>query len=76
MSIEEKQNFPTYPDSNSIEYPQNEREVSNFIKKFYKSNIPIEIIGSGSKRRIGKPLQCSKTLSLSKLNGIIEYLPE
>ena len=76
MSTEEKQNSPTYQDSNSVEYPQNEIEVSNFIKKFYKSNVPIELIGSGSKRKIGKPLQCSKTLNLTKLNGIIEYLPE
>jgi len=76
MSIEEKQNSPTFQDSESIEYPQNEREVSNFIKKFYKSNIPIELIGTGSKRLIGKPLQCAKVLSLSKISGIIEYLPE
>ena len=76
MSTEEKQNLPTYQDSNSVEYPQNEIEVSNFIKKFYKSNVPIELIGSGSKKKIGKPLQCSKTLNLTKLNGIIEYLPE
>jgi len=76
MSIEEKQNFQTYQDSDFSEYPQNEREVSNFIKKYYKLNVPIELVGSGSKRKIGKPLQCSKTLSLSKLNGIIEYLPE
>jgi len=76
MSTEEKQSFPTYQDSDSAEYPQNEKEVSNFIKKFYKSSIPIEIIGSGSKRKIGKKLQCTKTLNLSKLNGIIEYLPE
>ena len=76
MSIEEKQNSPTYQDSNLIEYPQNEREVSSFIKKFYKSNIPVELVGSGSKKNIGNPLQCAKTLNLSKLNGIIEYLPE
>jgi len=76
MSIEEKQNFPTYQNSNSVEYPQNEKEVSNFIKKFYKSGVPVELIGSGSKRKIGKPLQCAKTLSLIKLDGIIEYLPE
>jgi len=76
MSIKEKQNFQTYQDSNSIEYPQNEREVSNSIKKFYKSNIPIELIGTGSKRKIGRPLQCAKILNLSKLNEIIEYLPE
>ena len=77
MSIEEKQNFQTSQDSNfSIEYPETEKEVSNFIKKFYKSNIPIEIIGLGSKKNIGKPLQCSKTLTFEKLNEIIEYLPE
>tara|TARA_B100001123_G_scaffold319190_1_gene357822 strand:- start:84 stop:1364 length:1281 start_codon:yes stop_codon:yes gene_type:complete len=76
MSIEEKLNFPTYQNSNSVEYPQNEKEVSNFIKKFYKSGIPIELIGSGSKRKIGKPLQCAKTLSLAKIDGIVEYLPE
>jgi len=51
MSIEEKQNFPTYQDSDSKEYPQNEREVSSIIKKFYKSNVPIELIGSGSKKK-------------------------
>ena len=66
MSIEEKQNFQTYQDSDSTEYPKNEKEVINFIKKFYKSGIPIELIGSGSKRKIGKPLQCAKTLSLLK----------
>jgi len=73
MSIKEKQNFQTYQDSNSIVYPQNEREVSNFIKKFYKSNIPIELIGTGSKRKIGRPLQCAKILNLSKLNEIIAH---
>ena len=35
MSIEEKQNFPTYLDSENIKYPQNEREVSNYIKENY-----------------------------------------
>ena len=76
MSIEEKQNSPTYQDSDSIKYPQNEKEVSEFVRQSYKSNIPIELVGSGSKRKIGKPLQCAKILNLSKLNGIIEYLPE
>ena len=76
MSTEEKQNSPTYQDFETIEYPQNEREVSNFIKKNYKSNIPIEVIGLGSKKKIGRTLQCGKTLNTSKLNGIVEYLPE
>ena len=76
MSIEEKQNSQTFQDSDFVEYSLNEKEVSNFIKKNYKANTPIEIAGSGSKKKIGKLIQCSKTLSLSKLNGIIEYLPE
>ena len=76
MSIEEKQNSPTFLDSENIVYPQNEKEVSNYIKKNYKSNTPIELIGSGSKRKMGKMLQCGATLSLSKLNGIVEYFPE
>ncbi len=50
MSIVEKQNFQTSQDSKSVEYPLNEKEVSIFIKKFYKSNIPLEILGSGSKK--------------------------
>ena len=76
MSIEEKQHFPAFQDSESTIHPANEKEVSEYIKQFYKSNTPIALLGSGSKQNIGKPLQCSKTLSLSKLNGIIEYLPE
>ena len=73
--MEEKQNSLTSQDSNIL-YPKKEKEVSDIIKKFYKSNIPIEIIGSGSKKQIGKPLQCGKTISLSMLGGIIEYKPE
>jgi len=76
MSTEEKQNFQTYQDSDSIIYPQKEKEVSELIKSYHKANVPIEIIGRGSKKEIGKPLQCAKTINLSKLSGIIEYLPE
>ena len=76
MSIGEKQNFPIYHDSDSAIYPQSEKEVSNCIKKFCKSNTPIELLGSGSKKKIGRLMQCARTLSLSKLDGIVEYLPE
>ena len=76
MSTEEKQNFQTSQDSDTIKYPKKEREVSNLIGQYYKSNIPLEIIGSGSKKNIGKPLQCAKTINLTNLSGIIEYLPE
>ena len=76
MFIKEKHNSQIFPDSDFTEHPQNEKEVSSLIKNFYTSNVPVEIIGTGSKKKIGKSLQCEKTLKLSKLNGIIEYLPE
>jgi len=76
MSTEEKQDFPTYRDSEAIEYPADEKKASGLIRQCYKSNIPIELIGSGSKLKIGKRIQSAKTISLSKLSGIIEYLPE
>ena len=60
MSIEEKQNFPAFQDSESTIHPANEKEVSEYIKQFYKSNTPIALLGSGSKQNIGKPHQCSK----------------
>ena len=75
MFMEEKQNSLTSQDSNFL-YPDKEKDVADIIKNFYKSNIPIEIIGNRSKIIIGKPLQCAKILSLSKLDGIVEYLPE
>ena len=74
MFMEEKRNFQTFQDSNTS-YPKKEKEVAELIKKFHKTNTSVEIIGSGSKKKIGKPLQCTKTLNLSKLSGIIEYLP-
>ena len=76
MSIEEKQSSQTSQDFDTAVYPNTEKEVSEIIKQSYKSNIPIEIVGSKSKQKIGKPLQCGKVINLSKLNGIIEYLPE
>ena len=57
MSTREKQDFQTYQDSDFIKYPQTEKDVSEFIKKFYKSNTSIELVGSGSKKKIGKSIE-------------------
>ena len=76
MSIEEKQSFQTYQDSNLADYPKSEKEVSDLIKQYYKSNTPIELVGFSSKRKIGKALQRGKTINFSKMNGIVEYLPQ
>ena len=76
MSTEEKRNSQTSQNSENSFSPDNELEVSKIVKKLYQENLPVEIIGSGSKRRIGKKLKCKKILDLSKLSGVIEYLPE
>ena len=76
MFTEEKKNFRTSQDSENTFFPETEIEASEIIKDLNNKDFPIEIVGSGSKRFIGKKLQCAKVLNLSKLNGIVEYLPE
>jgi glycolate oxidase FAD binding subunit len=55
--------------------PSSENDVSNFIRESHEQATPIEIIGQNT-RPIGRLIQCSKTLQLKNLNGIIEYFPE
>ena len=76
MSIVVKKNSQISQDSDYILRPENEAEVSQIVRDLYKKNLPTEIIGSNSKNFIGNKLQCAKILDLSKLSGIIEYLPE
>ena len=76
MSIEMEKNFQISQGFNDILKPNNEEEVSLIVKDLYKKNLPTEIIGSNSKNFIGNKLQCAKVLDLSKLSGIVEYLPE
>jgi len=76
MSIEVRKNSQISQDSDYILRPENETKVSQIVRDLYKKNLPIEIIGSNSKNFIGNKLQCAKILDLSKLSGIIEYLPE
>ena len=76
MSIEVRKNSQISQDSDYILKPDNEEKVSQIIKDLYKKNLPTEIIGSNSKSFIGNKLQCAKILDLSKLSGIVEYLPE
>jgi len=76
MSIKVKINSQIFQDSNNIFYPKNEREVSDLIKELYKKNSSTELIGTNSKSFIGNKTQSANTLSMSKISGIIEYLPE
>ncbi len=74
---ETNQNSQTSLDFNVEEFePSDESEIQQIIKHCFKKNLPIEIIGSQTKKEIGKKLQCAKTLKMSKFSGIIDYKPE
>ena len=74
---ETNQNFQTSLDFNSgIFKPDNENDLQEIIKYCYKKNLPIEIVGTGTKNEIGKKLQCAKILNMSNISGIVEYKPE
>ena len=76
MFTEEKKNSQIFQDFENIYKPADEIETSNFIKEIYKKNLPTEIVGTNTKNFIGNKLQCAKVLDLSRLSGIVEYLPE
>jgi len=76
MFTEEKKNSQIFQDSDNVYKPADEIETANFIKEIYKKNLPTEIVGTNTKNFIGNKLQCAKVLDLSRLSGIVEYLPE
>ena len=76
MSTKVKINSQIFQDSNNTYYPKSEEEVSNLIKELHKKSLPTEITGTNTKNFIGNKTQASNKISLSKLNGIIDYLPE
>jgi len=76
MSTEMKKNSQIFQDSSNTYYPEDELQVSDIVKELYRKNQPTELIGTGTKNFIGNKIQAAKKLSLSKLSGIVEYLPE
>jgi len=76
MSTEVRKNSQIFQDSNNTYYPEDETQISSIVKELFKKNQPTEVIGLGSKSFIGNKIQSAKKLSLSRLSGIIEYLPK
>ncbi len=56
--------------------PNSAEEVLETIQWAVSEESPLEILGHGSKRGIGQPLQSEHTLDLSRLAGITLYEPE
>lgn len=50
-------------------------EVLSAVQWALSEEAPLEIVGHGSKRAIGRPLQVEHTLDLSKLAGVTLYEP-
>ncbi|CDX61131.1 glycolate oxidase FAD binding subunit [Mesorhizobium plurifarium] len=55
--------------------PSSSAEVLSTVQWAAVEESPLEILGHGSKRGIGRPLQTEHTLDLSKLTGVTLYEP-
>ncbi|TIV06340.1 MAG: FAD-binding protein, partial [Mesorhizobium sp.] len=55
--------------------PSSSAEVLSTIQWAAAEETPLELLGHGSKRGIGRPLQTGHTLDLSKLTGVTLYEP-
>lgn len=56
--------------------PSTPAEVLDAVKWAVSEETPLEIVGQGSKRAIGRPAQTEHTLDLTGLSGITLYEPE
>jgi glycolate oxidase FAD binding subunit len=56
--------------------PRNAGEVEEALRWALDGDKPLEVVGTGSKRAIGRPSQTDITLDLSGLTGITLYEPE
>jgi glycolate oxidase FAD binding subunit len=56
--------------------PRDAREVEEAVRFALGNETPLEVVGRGSKRGIGRPSQTDMTLDLSGLAGVTLYEPE
>jgi glycolate oxidase FAD binding subunit len=55
--------------------PSTSAEILSTVQWAAAEDAPLEVLGHGSKRGIGRPLQTAHTLDLSKLSGVTLYEP-
>jgi len=56
--------------------PETPAQVQEFVAYAVANELPVEVIGRGSKRAVGRPGNPAETLSLRALSGISLYEPE
>src|SRR2546423_13412591 len=55
--------------------PADLNELRDAVAEALAAEEPLELVGGGSKRGLGRPLQTPRTLDLSRLSGIRDYAP-
>ena len=55
--------------------PVDEREFARVLAEAAASKTPVEVIGAGSKQKIGRPMQTAANLSAKAMRGITLYEP-
>lgn len=55
--------------------PADEKQLHELIAWAVAEETPLEILGSGSKRAFGRPVEAAHVVDLSGLSGIVEYEP-
>ncbi|HEV7371509.1 glycolate oxidase subunit GlcE [Arenibaculum sp.] len=56
--------------------PRDAGEVLDALRWAVAEEQPLELVGNGTKRGLGRPFQATHTLDLSALSGIVSYEPE
>ena len=55
--------------------PSDLGELRDAVAEALAAEEPVEVVGGGSKRALGRPVQAAHTLDLSRLSGIRDYAP-
>ncbi|MBB5515188.1 glycolate oxidase FAD binding subunit [Rubricella aquisinus] len=55
--------------------PRSESDLSEAVASAYAAKTPLEIVGGGTRRTLGGPVQAADTLSTAGLSGITLYEP-
>lgn len=56
--------------------PENDDQVRDLVAWAVAEEVPLEIVGAGTKRELGRPVQVQATLDLGALSGILFHEPE
>lgn len=56
--------------------PAGDEDVQACVMAALSNETSLEVLGAGSKRYYGRPVQAARTLSLAGLTGIVDYQPQ